>query len=92
MGSITTKPKKIKTRITLYRRLTQIFFIFLLNPYFFTARNICFPILNCWGCPIAAFACPIGAMGQFLALGIVPFLVLGTLILFGAIIGRMLCG
>lgn len=89
---MTESTKKTKTRITLWRRLTQISFVFLLNPYFYSFRNTCFPILNCWGCPIAAFSCPIGAMGQFLANGVFPFIVLGTLIFFGVIIGRLLCG
>jgi polyferredoxin len=83
---------KKKSRITLWRTLTQTAFVFLLNPYFLSFRNVCFPVLNCWGCPAAAFACPIGAMGNFFASGLFPFLVLGTLIFFGAILGRMLCG
>jgi polyferredoxin len=90
--SFMTESTKKKTRITLWRSLTQISFVFLLNPYFYSFRNVCFPILNCWGCPIAAFSCPIGALGQFLANGVFPFIVLGTLIFFGVIIGRLLCG
>lgn len=89
---MTEKTKKPKSHVTLWRRLTQSAFLILLNPYFLTYRNICFPVLNCWGCPAAAFSCPIGAMGQFLAAGVFPFLVLGTIIFFGGLMGRMLCG
>ena len=89
---MTENTKKTKSRITLWRRLTQSAFLLLLNPYFLTYRNICFPVLNCWGCPISAFSCPIGAMGQFFTNGVFPFLVLGTVIFFGAIMGRILCG
>jgi len=80
------------SRINLWRRITQTAFVFLLNPYFFTYRQVCFPVLNCWGCPVSAFACPIGALGQFFAHGVFPFIVLGTIVLFGALLGRMLCG
>ena len=80
------------SRINLWRRITQTVFVFLLNPYFFTFRQACFPVLNCWGCPVSAFACPIGALGQFFAHGVFPFIVLGTIVLFGALLGRMLCG
>ncbi|MFH1228133.1 MAG: 4Fe-4S binding protein [Planctomycetota bacterium] len=81
-----------KSKINLWRRITQTASVFLLNPYFYSFRQVCFPVLNCWGCPISAFSCPIGAMGQFFAQGVFPFLVLGTIVFFGAIIGRMLCG
>lgn len=84
------------SRINLWRRITQTAFVFLLNPAFlnsaFTFRQACFPVLNCWGCPIAAFSCPIGALGQFFAHGVFPFLVLGTIVFAGAVLGRMLCG
>lgn len=92
MSFITTDMDNKKSHITLWRNLTQGLFVFLLNPYFFSFRQICFPVLNCWGCPIAAFSCPIGAMGQFFAAGVFPFLVLGTIIFFGGLMGRMLCG
>ncbi|MFH1230180.1 MAG: 4Fe-4S binding protein [Planctomycetota bacterium] len=80
-------------RINVWRRLTQFSFALIFNPYYlFSFRNVCAPVLNCWGCPIAAFSCPIGALGQFFANGVFPFLVLGILFFFGAILGRLVCG
>jgi len=81
-----------KSRIHLWRRLTQTVFVFLLNPYFLSLKQVCFPVLNCWACPLAAFGCPIGALSQFIAQGVFPFLVLGILIFAGAVLGRMFCG
>ena len=74
------------------RRIVQTVSIFALNPFFFSFQQFCVPVLNCWGCPAAAFACPIGAIGQFLARGLIPFIVIGIILLVGAFIGRMLCG
>jgi ferredoxin-type protein NapH len=54
--------------------------------------GFCVPVMNCWSCPLAAFACPVGAVGQFLARGLVPFLSLGILVVTGALVGRLLCG
>jgi polyferredoxin len=101
MGSITNslqdtpKPvqgKQPRTRIGLWRGITQLGFLALLNPYFFNAKTVCMPVLNCWACPAAAFACPVGAIGQFFAQGIFPLLVIGMILLGGAFIGRMFCG
>ena len=75
-----------------WRRISQVFFLIALNPVFFSAKEACVPVLNCWACPYAAFGCPIGAIGHALALGLVPIVALGTVIIFGAVIGRMVCG
>jgi len=48
--------------------------------------------MNCFGCPAAAFGCPIGAIGQFFVRGLFPFAAVGLMILAGALIGRMICG
>jgi ferredoxin-type protein NapH len=74
------------------RRTFQTVSIFALNPFFFQYQQVCVPVLNCWGCPAAAFACPVGAIGLFLARGMIPFVVIGLILLIGALIGRMLCG
>ena len=61
----------------------------------FTGRTklLCVPVLNCYACPGALGSCPIGAM-QAVAGGRhrVSFYVLGTLMLFGTVCGRLLCG
>ena len=58
------------------------------------SKQICVPVLNCYSCPGALGACPIGAM-QAVAGGSlhqIPFYVLGTLVLFGTVLGRLICG
>lgn len=71
-----------------------------------TTRGLCWPGLNCWACPTASFACPIGALqnslgawrwqaassGVFSALAALPWYVVGSLLAVGAIFGRMACG
>lgn len=57
------------------------------------SKAVCVPVLNCYSCPGALGACPIGAMQT--ALGAwhhVPFYVLGLLTLFGVLLGRAVCG
>lgn len=57
------------------------------------SKAVCVPVLNCYSCPGALGACPIGALQT--ALGAkhhFPFYVLGTLMLFGVILGRAVCG
>jgi len=52
----------------------------------------CTPILNCWGCPLAWFSCPMGALQHFIGLRLIPFYILGFFGSVGMIIGRMSCG
>jgi len=57
-------------------------------------KYFCVPSFNCYSCPFAIFACPIGAM-QALAAGFAyrfAFYALGILGVVGAIVGRMACG
>lgn len=58
------------------------------------AKAVCLPILNCYSCPGALGACPIGALQNALggAWRSVPFYVLGSLMLFGIVLGRLVCG
>jgi ferredoxin-type protein NapH len=53
---------------------------------------LCLPILHCHSCPIAVFSCPIGIMGHYLALGIIPIMLIGMIVFIGALVGRALCG
>ncbi len=57
-------------------------------------KAVCVPVLNCYSCPGALGACPIGSLQA--ALGgrqrHVPFYVLGLLMLFGVVLGRAVCG
>lgn len=57
------------------------------------SKMVCVPVLNCYSCPGALGACPIGALQA--AVGArhhFPFYVLGTLMLFGVALGRAVCG
>ena len=48
--------------------------------------------LNCHACPLAAFACPVGAIQHFVGLRQIPWYVLGVVGLAGALAGRFACG
>lgn len=57
-------------------------------------KSVCVPGLNCYSCPGALGACPLGSLqssfsGVFLK---IPFYVLGMIMLFGLLLGRLICG
>ena len=57
-------------------------------------KQFCLPVLNCYSCPGAVGACPIGSL-QAVAGGIAfqfSFYVAGFLMLVGVLAGRMACG
>ncbi len=58
------------------------------------AKNICVPGLNCYSCPGAVGACPLGSLqGSVAKLSErIPFYVVGTLLLCGLLFGRLICG
>ena len=61
----------------------------------FTGKSklLCVPVLNCYACPGALGSCPIGAMQAVAGTkSRFSFYVLGTLMLFGTVLGRVLCG
>ncbi|HEY3359014.1 MAG TPA: 4Fe-4S binding protein [Polyangia bacterium] len=55
-------------------------------------KGVCLPMMSCTACPAAIVSCPIGALQHFMTLREVPWLLLGGLVLWGAIFGRMGCG
>ena len=57
-------------------------------------KNVCVPGLNCYSCPGAVGACPIGSLQTALLSSKYrfPYYVLGLLILFGVLLGRFVCG
>lgn len=57
-------------------------------------KQICVPGLNCYSCPGAVGACPIGSLQSFLASRPIriPYYIVGLLLFFGAILGRAVCG
>lgn len=56
-------------------------------------KNICVPGLNCYSCPGALFACPVGSLQAVLSGGMFKFsaYVFGMLAFFGTICGRAIC-
>jgi len=86
------------------RRLTQLASALLANGYLagFVNRTIyqgkvkqlCVPFLNCYSCPGAVAACPVGSLQSLLASPTprLSFYVLGLITLAGAAAGRLVCG
>lgn len=58
------------------------------------SKKICVPGLNCYSCPGALGSCPIGSLQSALAGGRkgFPYYAAGTLMLFGVLFGRLICG
>ena len=58
------------------------------------SKSVCVPGLNCYSCPGALGACPIGSLQAELAAREIrfPFYVTGFLLAFGALFGRFVCG
>ena len=57
-------------------------------------KNACTPGLNCYSCPGASGACPLGALQNSLASSgkTAPYYVFGIIMLYGLIFGRWICG
>lgn len=56
-------------------------------------KGVCVPVLNCYSCPGAIGACPIGSMQAVLGSNKkFSYYVMGLLILFGITFGRFFCG
>lgn len=57
-------------------------------------KGVCVPVLNCYSCPGAVGACPIGALqSSFAAIGgKLAYYVLGMLLLFAITLGRFFAG
>ena len=86
------------------RRLVQLYSALLHNAYlkgFITGdiykgngKILCAPGFNCYSCPAAAVACPLGSIQN--ALGSADhragWYVLGIILLYGVILGRTICG
>ena len=62
--------------------------------YHGTDKTVCVPGLNCYSCPGAAGACPIGAFQAVVGSSRFRFsyYITGILILFGVLFGRFICG
>lgn len=82
------------TRVGRWRRSVQLLSALALNSHFTwqVTKSIPCPALNCYSCPLAACACPIGSIQHFAGSIKFPFYVLGAVALVGALIGRGSCG
>ncbi len=86
------------------RRLIQLYAALLTNAnikgfvtgqiYQGPMKNACAPGLNCYSCPGASGACPLGALQNALASSQkrVPYYVFGIIVLYGILFGRWICG
>ena len=95
---------KLKNLIPSKRKLIQLYSALLFNANikgFFTGeiykgatKNMCAPGINCYSCPGAVGACPLGSLQN--ALGTQPhsaaFYVIGILMLYALLLGRFICG
>ena len=68
------------------------FLLVWLDPLGLRLHNMCGPVFHCYACPLATFACPIGVIAQFAAIGIFPFVTVGFLVVIGAVFGSLICG
>ena len=96
--------KKAKNLIPTKRKLIQLYCALLFNAnlkgfvqgsiYKGNTKAICMPGLNCYSCPGAVGACPLGSLQN--ALGSsqhrAPFYGIGILLLYGLLLGRLICG
>ncbi|MBN2136730.1 MAG: 4Fe-4S binding protein [Sedimentisphaerales bacterium] len=90
--------------ITTSRKIVQVISATLTNSYIgslFTGtiyqgplKGFCVPALNCYACPLAVSACPIGSIQHFVAHGAyhITLYAVGIITLVGAAVGRMACG
>ena len=96
--------KAARVRLPVVRRLTQVYAAVLYNAHlkgFVTGKiytgpvkAVCVPGLNCYSCPGAIGACPLGALQNALASAAKrpAFYAVGLLLLFGLVLGRVICG
>ena len=96
--------KKLSRFLPSRRRIIQLYAAVLYNAHLrgFAAgdiytgvlKNACVPGLNCYSCPGAVGSCPLGSLQNALASTPhrFPFYAIGALMLFGLLLGRVVCG
>lgn len=94
----------LKNHLPTQRRLIQLYAALLYNAHLkgyltgniFTGstKSVCVPGFNCYSCPGAVGACPLGALQNAIASSgkRTPVYVLGILMLYGILLGRTICG
>ncbi len=101
---------KIKGLLPTKRKLIQLYAALLFNANIkgfvngaiykgsesFSGKYLCAPGLNCYSCPGASGACPLGSLQNSLYSAgnehRLPYYVFGILLLYGILLGRMICG
>lgn len=86
--SLTTKWRF--TQILAAVLLTSNFTVFTFNVVFF--GGVCLPVIHCNACPLAWLACPIYTLSEYIQFHSVPWLALGLIAGFSALVGRFFCG
>ncbi|MBQ5801592.1 MAG: 4Fe-4S binding protein [Clostridia bacterium] len=96
--------KKLKALLPTRRRIIQLYAALLTNAnlkgfasgriYQGNSKYLCVPGLNCYSCPGAVGACPLGSLQNALAASKtrLPAYIFGILILMGLALGRTICG
>ena len=94
----------ISQKLTRFRGYVQAAAALLSNPhlpnflkgeiYRGAGKKVCVPGLNCYSCPAASGACPVGALQTVAGSAKYGFsyYITGTLILLGVLLGRFICG
>ena len=95
--------EKLKKLIPTKRKIMQLYFALLFNAnlkgfasgniYQGSTKQFCAPGINCYSCPGAVGACPLGSFqGSFSADRSTLYYVGGILLLYSLMFGRMICG
>ena len=95
--------EKLKRLIPSKRKIMQLYFAVLFNAnlkgfitgniYQGNTKKMCAPGINCYSCPGAIGACPLGSLqGSFSADRSTLYYVGGILLLYSLMFGRMICG
>ena len=95
--------EKIKKWLPTKRKLMQLYFGLLFNAnikgyitgniYRGSTKSVCVPGMNCYSCPGAVGACPLGSLqGAFSADRSTLYYVGGILLLYCVLFGRLICG
>ena len=94
---------RLKKRLPSKRKIMQLYFAVLFNAnlkgfitgniYQGSTKQFCAPGINCYSCPGAIGACPLGSLqGSFSADHSTIWYVGGILLLYSIMFGRMICG
>lgn len=104
VSALAKQPHTVSHILARFRCWIQVATTFITNPHipnFFkgtlyqgATKSVCVPGLNCYSCPAASGACPIGAFQAVVGSSKFHFsyYITGMLILFGVLLGRFICG